>query len=569
MENFPALDPVALPAPVFIFKLLLLLTSTLHFAAVEIFLGGLLLAVVFNRLGSAQSRCTPSGNENLSAAHVLAHSLPVVMTFLINFAIPPLLFVQVLYGSALYTSSILIGAYWISVIGILMFCYWLLYKFSFHCSQGEKAFWIGILAWIAAAIVGKILSLNMTLMLRPEVWPEMYAANASGTLLPTDDPSLFPRWCFMILGGLTGAGIWTLWLQSRPTKDPSIRTRLSKIGCYLILVGIPIQLLLAVWIWKSQPDFIRTHSTESGLLGTGAVLFALICILLLVLTWNRSRMEDSLPKAKRLNLIIFFTWLVGALFAAIARDSIRDLTLRQSGYDLWSRAESVQGNYFVLTFFFIIFILGLGVTGWLIRVLQKSKPTSDRIVAPVSDKGFLVPMEPSNSAKTSPKKTDSTAHIDTCTHKMSRGAFLGTALAGASLIYTGGTAYTLYHYIDKHISLNPQKDTGEPTQDSLLLKDAASLPAKSALSFNFNHRFSLLIHHADDNWTAIEGICTHQGCKVQYEPAKNRIFCPCHNGVFDPVKGTVISGPPKEPLPLLALEIKGKDILISKLTKNS
>ena len=156
-------------------------------------------------------------------------------------------------------------------------------------------------------------------------------------------------------------------------------------------------------------------------------------------------------------------------------------------------------------------------------------------------------MEPSNSAKTSPKKTDSTAHIDTCTHKMSRGAFLGTALAGASLIYTGGTAYTLYHYIDKHISLNPQKDTGEPTQDSLLLKDAASLPAKSALSFNFNHRFSLLIHHADDN------------C----------IFCPCHNGVFDPVKGTVISGPPKEPLPLLALEIKGKDILISKLTKNS
>lgn len=35
-----------------------------------------------------------------------------------------------LYGRALYTSSVLIGAYWISIIGLLTPTYWLLYQFS-------------------------------------------------------------------------------------------------------------------------------------------------------------------------------------------------------------------------------------------------------------------------------------------------------------------------------------------------------------------------------------------------------------------------------------------------------
>jgi len=34
----------------------------------------------------------------------------MVMTFVINLAVPPLLFAQVLYGRALYTSSVLIAS---------------------------------------------------------------------------------------------------------------------------------------------------------------------------------------------------------------------------------------------------------------------------------------------------------------------------------------------------------------------------------------------------------------------------------------------------------------------------
>src|SRR5580704_119208 len=108
MTQFPAVDPIPLPAPIWLFKLLHDLTFALHLASVELLLGGLILAIVFGLMNRRQ------------AAGTIAHRLPTLMAFVINLGIPPLLFAQVLYGRALYTSSVLIGIYWISVIGLLM-----------------------------------------------------------------------------------------------------------------------------------------------------------------------------------------------------------------------------------------------------------------------------------------------------------------------------------------------------------------------------------------------------------------------------------------------------------------
>lgn len=42
---------------------------------------------------------------------------------------------------------------------------------------------------------------------------------------------------------------------------------------------------------------------------------------------------------------------------------------------------------------------------------------------------------------------------------------------------------------------------------------------------------------------ALSSTCPHLGCKVHWEPQKDRFFCPCHNGTFDKTgKGT--GGPP-------------------------
>src|ERR1700685_1077316 len=117
MQSFPAVDPIPLPAPIWLIKLLHIVTLALHFVAVEMLLGGLLLAVFLSFFrGPARV-----------AARAVARRLTVVMTYVINLGVPPLLFAQVLYGRALYTSSVLIGAYWIAVILLLMGSYYGLY----------------------------------------------------------------------------------------------------------------------------------------------------------------------------------------------------------------------------------------------------------------------------------------------------------------------------------------------------------------------------------------------------------------------------------------------------------
>ena len=48
MQPFPAVDPIPLPAPIWLLKLLHIVTLALHFVAVEMLLGGLLLAVLLS-----------------------------------------------------------------------------------------------------------------------------------------------------------------------------------------------------------------------------------------------------------------------------------------------------------------------------------------------------------------------------------------------------------------------------------------------------------------------------------------------------------------------------------------
>src|SRR5580698_4637826 len=140
MSPYPAVDPIPLPAPVWLLKLLHIVTLSLHFVAVEMLLGGLLLAVLLSLF-----RNSPNSNV---AARALARRLTVVMTYVINLGVPPLLFAQVLYGRALYTSSVMIGARWIAVVPALVLAYWLLYRFAAGLEAGMKVWWIGLIAWI-------------------------------------------------------------------------------------------------------------------------------------------------------------------------------------------------------------------------------------------------------------------------------------------------------------------------------------------------------------------------------------------------------------------------------------
>ena len=58
----------------------------------------------------------------------------------------------------------------------------------------------------------------------------------------------------------------------------------------------------------------------------------------------------------------------------------------------------------------------------------------------------------------------------------------------------------------------------------------------------------LVIAAGEKRFRAFSAICTHLGCIVKWDPATQKILCPCHAGVFG-ADGRVLSGPPPRPLP--------------------
>lgn len=73
----------------------------------------------------------------------------------------------------------------------------------------------------------------------------------------------------------------------------------------------------------------------------------------------------------------------------------------------------------------------------------------------------------------------------------------------------------------------------------------------------------ILIRLNDGSWRAFEQKCTHLSCAVFYQPAADKIQCPCHNGWFDARTGTVLQGPPPRPLKRLDVVIKDGQIYVT------
>ena len=366
MHLYPAVDPIHLPAPIWLFKLLHIVTLALHFVAGEMLLGGLLLAVLLSMFrGSRLSQV---------AARALGRRLTVVMTFVINLGVPPLLFAQVLYGRALYTSSVLIGLYWISIIGILMLTYWLLYRFQARLEAGLSAWWVGLSAWLLAGCIARLLSTNMTLMLRPEVWRQMYSNSAMGAYLPPFDPTLEPRWLAMLAGGLFIGGLWLVYLAGRSTFTAEEKTFLAGLGGKVAAVCGLVYLAAGVWAARVQPDVVKAglagHSAYplykfAGFAGYGWLALVVVAVLLGAVA------GFGKISAGWLGWVGVLVAVLVEIMFTVYRDGVRDLTLLSKNYDVWDRV--VVTNWSVVGLFLVLFVAGLGVIGWLVSVVARAK----------------------------------------------------------------------------------------------------------------------------------------------------------------------------------------------------
>lgn len=126
----------------------------------------------------------------------------------------------------------------------------------------------------------------------------------------------------------------------------------------------------------------------------------------------------------------------------------------------------------------------------------------------------------------------------------------GWAAAGTSFVVVG-IPVVAYLY---------PKDLAEIPGEPVPVCRPEELAQGSSKTVQFG-RYPALIIHTEEGLRAYSAVCTHFACIVSWNPEDGQIECPCHDGYFDPFDGSVLSGPPPEPLMGLSATV-GEDGLI-------
>lgn len=313
----PSPDPLGYPLPPVLLQALSYFTLTLHFLAMNLTIGSLFISL-WLRLAKRPH------DERL--ARYLAGVLPLGTSYLITFGVPPLLFVQVLYGQMFYSSSILIGFHWILVIPLVILLYGIFYYQKLAPNPGRpRMLLLTALAALAMLAVGFFYVNNITLSVSPDKWLELYRKSPGGHNLNLTEPTLFPRWLLILVPGLTVAGVailfrgvlllkWGLTDEGRHNHGIAVKAA---------VLGMLLEGAAGIWTMAALPANIRSFVVSGGLptvlLGLGAVLAAAATALVIL---GRNKASLAYPVAASLGL-----WLAVAPLVVL-HDLVRQEYLR-------------------------------------------------------------------------------------------------------------------------------------------------------------------------------------------------------------------------------------------------
>ena len=360
----PDLDPVSLPAPIWLLKLLLLLTFFLHIIPMNLSLGGGFMAGFTDWIGRRRK-----SESHLALARSLARMLPIVIAFTITLGIAPLLFIQVLYGQFFYTSSVILAWPWLAVIVLLILSYYGFYLYSFRWEQLEGKRLVVVLASaVLFAAIGFIYTNNLVLMQTPEKWAAMYFQNPHGTHLNLSDPTVIPRFLHFFTASIAIAGLLVavLGLLKR-RRDSSFSRWATRYGLLWFIIATLIQLGVGSWFLLSLPQAINAMFMGGNGFATLVFLVALTCtvgsLALMLMGFVSAH-----PYWKVLTGIVLISLTV--ICMVVMRDIVRSAYLEQ--YFDASRFSVVPQTGVIILFFFLL-IAGLGVIGYMLKKVAAAR----------------------------------------------------------------------------------------------------------------------------------------------------------------------------------------------------
>ncbi len=298
--------------------------------------------------------------QDLFIAKEISLKLPYTIAFAVNMGVAPLLFIQVLYGNFIYTSSVLMGWYWLMVIGIVIIAYYsaYLFDFKFEVLGSSRSVFIAICV-ILMLLVAFLFTNNMTLMLTPEKWVQ-YFSNSRGTILNLSEPMLIPRYLHFVCASIAIGGLFLAIIGkiNAKTGNQEFEEMISS-GMQWFSYATLIQINIGLWFAASLPRDIlhlflggnsaATLLTGCALISAGAALFF------------------GFKKQIWLSTGAAIFTIVGMV---LMRDIVRHAFLRP--YFTLSDLV-VEPQYSPMVVFLVTLIAGIGLVGYMLKLATKRK----------------------------------------------------------------------------------------------------------------------------------------------------------------------------------------------------
>jgi hypothetical protein len=423
-DLIPALDPNPLPAPYWVFKLLLVVTFFLHIVAMNFMLGGALLALAarmgrkgsrglkgkklrsrgVKELSSPELEVSTRGADQLSSStsqllnsstpqlldpstlphgsrlfRDLAHKLPSLLPATITLGIAPLLFVQVLYGQFFYTSSIILAWPWFLVLVFLTLAYYGFYYVSLKTGTGFSASAlvgaddaqaagaagkvprVFLLSVLLIVAIGFIYSNNLTLSQTPARWAQKYFARPTGWNLNLAEPTLFPRFLhFLVAAVAVGGLLLVLIAWANWQRDPAYARYVFEFGGKAFLHATMAQFLVGIAFVLSLPRPMQMLFFGDSPLATLLLIAGIAGALGSIYLMFEALRREDVRLAAR-----YVTAITAAviLVMSILRATLRDAYLKPN---FRPQQFLVSTQWSVLPLFLVLFAGGVAL--WLVML---------------------------------------------------------------------------------------------------------------------------------------------------------------------------------------------------------
>jgi hypothetical protein len=359
LPAIPALDPTPLPAPAWLFQVLLLLTFFIHILFLNVTLGGAVIGTVHGLLAKGPEA------PGRRLGRLLVSLLPASVSFTVTTGVAPLLFVQLLYGQVFYAATVLVAWLWLGIVPLVVVGYYAVYLYKFEVgAPGGRTAWLGVAGacFVAVALVQTLVNV---LQLTPPRWEAV--ATAVGAVV--QDPTVLPRYLHFLLASLAVAGIFLAvvaverasrtpdpffgWLARRGVLWALVATGLQMADGFWLLFSLPRELLIALVGGQSWP-------TVHLALGMGLGFLTLILL---------SGLRE--PQRQRAVLRLTAGVLCVTVFAMIGlRDVVRAMYLSPL-VRLRELPRATQADVTIL--FFVVFVLGLATVAWMVRSVLRER----------------------------------------------------------------------------------------------------------------------------------------------------------------------------------------------------